>query len=53
MMRGDGERLGDFAEAPLGDAVHDAGQQTGALRGQGFDAGFLCHTRQTRRAAKV
>ena len=24
VVRGDGERLGDFAEAPLGDSVHGA-----------------------------
>ena len=53
MVCGDGERLGDLAEAPLGDAIHGASQQTGALRGQGFDACLLCHTRLTRQAAKV
>jgi len=53
VMRGDGEGFGNLAVAPLGDPVHDAGQQAGALRWQGLDAGCLCHTHQTRRPPKV
>ena len=47
VVRGDGERLGYFPEAPLGVAVHGADERVGPFRGQRFDAGFLCHTSQT------
>ena len=44
VVGGHGEGFGNLAVAPLGDPVHGAGQQPGSVRGQGLDAGFLCHT---------
>ena len=53
MMGGDGEGLRHLAETALGVLVHQPDHQRRALRRQGGDTRFLCHTGETRQPADV